>query len=110
MAKQKAQNLLREKLLKLPITLRFEKFILKTIFCLARADEEYLEKVLRLVAPSEDLPQLAQTQSFRHLLIQKIKSLNEEQIETIIDQRAKFVAENRPYDLSYVYYMIKFGE
>jgi len=52
MEKQEARDL-RQKLLKLPVTLKFERFILKAAYTLAKSDEEYTEKVLRLVAPSE---------------------------------------------------------
>lgn len=110
MAEPEAQSLLREKLLKLPITLIFERFNLKAFFCLARANEEYLEKGLRLVARQEALPQLAQTQSDRHMLIQKINAASNKQIDALINQQAQFVAENRPYDLSFLYHLINFGQ
>ena len=77
---------------------------------LLKLNEEYAERLLWLVALPQDLPLLTQTRTERNLRYQSLKSLNDDQIETLLDQLAKSSAENRRYDMYWVFSLIKYGE
>jgi hypothetical protein len=103
MSKQEARDLLRKKLLKMSLTYKFERFMIMVAFHTVKIDVEVAEKMLRLVAPQENLPQLVESRPS----IQLISSLDDQQIEMLADRISKWSAETRPYDLQFLFYLAK---
>lgn len=103
MSKQEARDLLREKLLTMSLTYKFERFMLMVFFHTVKVDNEVAEKWLRLAAPPENLPQLVESRPS----LQLINSLDDQQIEILADRISKWSAETRPYDLQFLFYLAK---
>jgi hypothetical protein len=70
-------------------------------FHTVKVDIEVAEKLLRLAAPPENLPQLIESRPS----LQLINSLDDQQIEILADRISKWSAETRPYDLQFLFYL-----
>ena len=103
MTKPEAHALLKDRLLRTHLTYKFERFGLVAFLHCARMDYRVAENMMMWGAPPSRLPAVSELRPY----LQSISSLDDRQIEVFADQYSKWLAENRPYDLYFLFSLAK---